>query len=190
VPTKVLVVYYSVHGHVETLARAVGEGAESVRNTEVRLRRVRGVERQVSVVERVGGVLLMLVDGMMHPPVRRLTRVCGDALGCLRGVQRVRMKLGQRKVAEDESQPFAELLLEGQYDRVRLIAVRALEVAVLHQGDRRVRTPRRMIAGLHGRLQHPLSMRAHETSAVRSACMASSASRMPSAPGLTPTGEQ
>jgi len=44
VPTKVLVVYYSVHGHVETLARAVGEGAESVRNTEVRLRRVRGVD--------------------------------------------------------------------------------------------------------------------------------------------------
>ena len=43
-PTKVLVVYYSVHGHVETLARAVGEGAESVRNTEVRLRRVRGVD--------------------------------------------------------------------------------------------------------------------------------------------------
>jgi NAD(P)H dehydrogenase (quinone) len=39
-PTKVLVVYYSLHGHVESLARAVGSGAESVRNTEVRLRRV------------------------------------------------------------------------------------------------------------------------------------------------------
>jgi NAD(P)H dehydrogenase (quinone) len=37
--TRVLVVYHSVHGHVEALARAVGAGAESVRNTAVRLRR-------------------------------------------------------------------------------------------------------------------------------------------------------
>jgi NAD(P)H dehydrogenase (quinone) len=40
VATKVLVVYYSLHGHVEALAAAVGRGAESVRNIEVRLRRV------------------------------------------------------------------------------------------------------------------------------------------------------
>ena len=52
--TKVLVVYYSLHGHVEALARAVGTGAESVRNTEVRLRRVpdfgdtKPVERSVA----------------------------------------------------------------------------------------------------------------------------------------------
>src|SRR3712207_5470812 len=38
--TKVLVVYYSLHGHVEALARAVGAGAEAVRNTAVRLRRI------------------------------------------------------------------------------------------------------------------------------------------------------
>jgi NAD(P)H dehydrogenase (quinone) len=37
--TRVLVVYYSLHGHVESLARAVGAGAESVRNTTARLRR-------------------------------------------------------------------------------------------------------------------------------------------------------
>jgi NAD(P)H dehydrogenase (quinone) len=37
--TRVLVVYYSLYGHVESLARAVGAGAESVRNTTVRLRR-------------------------------------------------------------------------------------------------------------------------------------------------------
>jgi NAD(P)H dehydrogenase (quinone) len=35
----VLVIYYSVGGHVAALARAIGGGAESVRNTEVRLRR-------------------------------------------------------------------------------------------------------------------------------------------------------
>ena len=38
--TRVLVVYYSLHGHVEKLAGAVAAGAESVRNTEVRVRRV------------------------------------------------------------------------------------------------------------------------------------------------------
>jgi NAD(P)H dehydrogenase (quinone) len=38
--TRLLVVYYSVRGHVEALAQAVGAGAESVRNTEVRLRRL------------------------------------------------------------------------------------------------------------------------------------------------------
>ncbi|MDB4898897.1 MAG: wrbA [Gemmatimonadetes bacterium] len=37
--TRVLVVFYSLHGHVEALARAVGAGAESVRNTAVRIRR-------------------------------------------------------------------------------------------------------------------------------------------------------
>src|SRR6266550_718814 len=38
--TRVLVVFYSLHGHVEALANSVGEGAQSVRNTEVRVRRV------------------------------------------------------------------------------------------------------------------------------------------------------
>jgi NAD(P)H dehydrogenase (quinone) len=40
VATNVLVVYYSLHGHVEALARAVATGAESVRNASVRLRRI------------------------------------------------------------------------------------------------------------------------------------------------------
>jgi hypothetical protein len=38
--TKVLVVYYSLQGHVEALAHAVAAGAKSVRNTEARLRRI------------------------------------------------------------------------------------------------------------------------------------------------------
>jgi len=37
--TRVLVIYYSVSGHVAALARAIRNGAESVRNTEARLRR-------------------------------------------------------------------------------------------------------------------------------------------------------
>lgn len=38
--TKVLVLYYSTYGHVETLANAVAEGARSVKGVEVALKRV------------------------------------------------------------------------------------------------------------------------------------------------------
>jgi len=37
---KVLVLYYSMYGHIETLAKAVAEGARSVENVEVTLKRV------------------------------------------------------------------------------------------------------------------------------------------------------
>jgi NAD(P)H dehydrogenase (quinone) len=38
--TKVLVLYYSMYGHVETLAYSVAEGARSVEGTEVTIKRV------------------------------------------------------------------------------------------------------------------------------------------------------
>jgi NAD(P)H dehydrogenase (quinone) len=38
--TKILVLYYSGYGHVETMAGAVAEGAEGVAGTEVTLKRV------------------------------------------------------------------------------------------------------------------------------------------------------
>jgi len=38
--TKVLVLYYSMYGHTETLAKAVVEGARAVEGTEVTLKRV------------------------------------------------------------------------------------------------------------------------------------------------------
>ncbi len=38
--TKVLVLYYSLYGHIETMAAAVAEGAASVHGVEVTLRRV------------------------------------------------------------------------------------------------------------------------------------------------------
>lgn len=39
-PTKLLVLYYSMYGHVETLAQAVAEGARSVEGLEVTIKRV------------------------------------------------------------------------------------------------------------------------------------------------------
>ena len=38
--TKVLVLYYSMYGHIETMAQAVAEGARSVEGTEVTIKRV------------------------------------------------------------------------------------------------------------------------------------------------------
>ena len=38
--TKLLVVYYSIYGHVETMANAIAEGARSVAGVEVTLKRV------------------------------------------------------------------------------------------------------------------------------------------------------
>jgi len=38
--TRVLVLYYSMYGHVETMARAVAEGARSVQDTDVSIKRV------------------------------------------------------------------------------------------------------------------------------------------------------
>ncbi|EPY3687686.1 flavodoxin domain-containing protein, partial [Cronobacter sakazakii] len=37
---KVLVLYYSMYGHVETLAHAVAEGVEKVQGAEVTIKRV------------------------------------------------------------------------------------------------------------------------------------------------------
>lgn len=39
-PTKILVLYYSSYGHIETMAKAVAEGARSVPQTEVTIKRV------------------------------------------------------------------------------------------------------------------------------------------------------
>lgn len=38
--TKILVLYYSMYGHVETMVKAVAEGARRVSDTEVTLKRV------------------------------------------------------------------------------------------------------------------------------------------------------
>lgn len=38
--TKVLILYYSTYGHIETMARAVAEGARQVAGTEVTIKRV------------------------------------------------------------------------------------------------------------------------------------------------------
>jgi NAD(P)H dehydrogenase (quinone) len=54
--SKVLVLYYSTYGHIETMAKAVAEGARSVAGTEVVLKRV--PELMPEDVARKAGVKL------------------------------------------------------------------------------------------------------------------------------------
>ncbi|MDY6974493.1 MAG: NAD(P)H:quinone oxidoreductase, partial [Thermodesulfobacteriota bacterium] len=52
---KVLVVYYSMYGHVYKLAEAAAEGARSVENVEAALRRVPETLPE-SVLEKMGAI--------------------------------------------------------------------------------------------------------------------------------------
>lgn len=51
--TKILVLYYSMYGHVETLARSIAEGASSVDGVEVTVKRVPEI-MSPEVAQRVG----------------------------------------------------------------------------------------------------------------------------------------
>lgn len=54
--TKVLVLYYSMYGHIEIMANAVAEGARNVENTEVIVKRVPELMSE-EVAQRVGAKL-------------------------------------------------------------------------------------------------------------------------------------
>jgi hypothetical protein len=77
------------------------------------------------------------------------------------GVFRVLVDVGERKIAEGETEAVAQALLDGLDDGIGFPAIWTLVIAVLNQRE--------------GRVNRPLN--------------SSSAARMPSAPGLTPTGE-
>lgn len=53
---KVLVLYYSMYGHIETIAKAVAEGARSVNGTEVTIKRVPELMSE-EVVRKAGAKL-------------------------------------------------------------------------------------------------------------------------------------
>jgi len=54
--TKVLVLYYSMYGHIEIMANAVAEGARNIENTEVAVKRVPELMPE-EVARRVGAKL-------------------------------------------------------------------------------------------------------------------------------------
>ena len=48
--TRILVLYHSMYGHIETMATAVAEGAGSIDNTEVIIKRVPETMPELSLI--------------------------------------------------------------------------------------------------------------------------------------------
>jgi NAD(P)H dehydrogenase (quinone) len=65
---KLLVVYHSLYGHVQTLANAVVEGAKGVAGVEVVFRRVREFPEYVQHIETEKGYALQVYQGQQSVP--------------------------------------------------------------------------------------------------------------------------
>src|SRR5882724_1566975 len=111
---------------------------------------------------------------------RRLSRLCGK-LG-------MRMHRRERKIAKNKAQPIPKPFLEFFDDGIGLTAIRTFVIAVFHERDQGGCWTLNVIAFPHRERQpgHPLCSHAVTSGLVESA---SRAARIPSAPGLTPTGE-
>ena len=131
-------------------------------------------------IERRSKLVLILVKTVMHLP-----ELCVRAgkLGHLRRALRLRVKLGQRKIAKDEFQFLAEMLLHRLDDGVGRAAGGTFIIAILNESDRCAGLALRMVSRRHRNLQCCHRPAPHF-------CSLSSAARMPSAPGLTSTGER
>ena len=103
-------------------------------------------------------------------------------LGRLSGRLRERVRLGQWEVPENEPELLAEPLLRQLDVREGKAAVRTLVVAIFDHCDRRVVGTLDVVGGCDG-----YSQKTHDVTAAGSF---SNASRMPSAPGLTATGDK
>ena len=65
---KILVVYYTVYGHVLTMAKAVEEGAKSVAGSDVVLRRAREFPDTVQNLNKEGGYAKQIYDSQASIP--------------------------------------------------------------------------------------------------------------------------
>jgi NAD(P)H dehydrogenase (quinone) len=65
---KILVVYYTVYGHVLTMAKAVEEGAKSVAGSDVILRRAREFPDTVQNLNKEGGYVKQVYDSQASIP--------------------------------------------------------------------------------------------------------------------------
>jgi len=138
------------------------------------------VAEEVRVLERV----LVLEEKVVHLPELALRARCLRRFG---RALRVRMRLRKRKVAEDETEIGSERPPDLLHDRIRRTTVRALVVAVFGQRHRGAVGPRPMVVRRDGRLQDSHGVSPFGVGRLDSSF--SSASRIPSAPGLTSIGE-
>lgn len=65
---KILVVYYTVYGHILTMAKAVEEGAKSVAGSDVMLRRAREFPDTVQNLNKEGGYAKQVYDSQASIP--------------------------------------------------------------------------------------------------------------------------
>ena len=172
-------------GAVDAAANAPGEifaDPFGERFVLERLGQVGGVEIQVSgqfLVQFRTKVDLILKKLAVHGP--ELSLGAGKFGGLGRGFG-FGVDLGEGKVAEDEAQLVAKMLLDAGDDTESDGAMRAFVVAVFNQCDGGI------VAALYMVFRADRDFEgAHLATSV---FRASSASRMPSAPGLTPMGEQ
>src|SRR5712691_9230507 len=115
--------------------------------------------------------------------------LCGCGFGGLSSLFCAGMRTGDRKVAEDEAQAVPHLRLDLLEGRVRGSAIGAFIVAVFHQRDWRV-SPSLDVVSVRRDGHGHLSLRPNGIhDATAGPAMASSARRIPSAPGFTPLGE-
>ena len=127
----------------------------------------------------------MLVEQIMHLPELALR---GRCLRRFRRMLGMRMRLGQREIPKHKTHLVAKAFLQGLHDRIRLAAVWTLVIAVLDDRHRRLRRSLRVIVRADRRLQ--FCRWTHRATFYFFTPSCSSASSIPSAPGLTPTGDR
>ena len=84
---KILVVYHSIYGHVQTLARAVCEGVQEVPGVELVLRRVHEFPEFVQHMEQEKGFSYQVYKGQQSTPECTVDDLC-EADGVLFGALR------------------------------------------------------------------------------------------------------
>src|SRR5204863_3367145 len=89
----------------------------------------RGVHRKVVVLEGI----LVVVEHVVHLPKPSLR--CGR-LRRLGSVLGVRVRLAERKIAENEAEPLAHIAAQVLNDGMRTPAMRTLEIAILDERHR------------------------------------------------------
>src|SRR5271154_5735154 len=101
------------------------------------------------------------------------------------------MRIDQRKIAKSEAQSFTQPFLNGLDDRISFAAIGTFVIAIFNEHDRRINRPLNVIA--FGDWQGERAWRNAACFAFHFStllfCNSSSADRIPSAPGFTPTGE-
>src|SRR5438445_4391030 len=132
---------------------------------------------------------LILVEKIMHLPEPPLG---GGRLGGVRCPFRLRLRGGNGEVSENELEPRSEFLLDLLHDRVGRPTVGTLVVPVLDEHHSSIGRSLHVVPFSDGQSQSRRSVirLRHDHSPRPGGLSFSSAERIPSAPGLTPSGER